>query len=771
MAFLLALSVSAVPPGVARDDPDAPFFRTLKDPLRSFEKDNEGWMLIEAGTEARPAERAEGGTHGAWALRVGVEFPHPAVVFKNCGIGRYRYISYDVFVPAGCPGRVGSLLYIKQKDGRWFQVKNPRRLLPGRWNTCVADLRGGEQKTVPVRGGSWTEADASAVTEVGIEIWSDESFRGEILVDNVRGWTVERAPRAPVALNVEKNSSRVGRYELFELTFDLDGEFSNPFDPDEIAVDCFFFPEGSSEGVCIPAFYFQDYLRRRVFGRDELVPRGRPRWKVRFSPRKVGGYECFIETRAGGRRWRSGKMSFRCVESSLPGFARVSKKNPRLFEFEDGSFFFPIGHNVRSPNDPRCAQVLGFELPPDRGTFAYDDYFARMSQAGENFVEVWMSSWWLGLEWTRAWKGYEGLGRYNLENAWKLDYLVQLSRKHGLYIQLVIDNHGKYAARTQCDAEWRNSPYNVRNGGFLNWPEEFFVSEKALKCHKKKLRYIMARWSAYRNIFSFEIVSELDLIGNSRGSSFWRSKQIRSWHGKVARYIRSLDPNRHLITTHYSSDYHKIDPEMAELDVIDYVTCDAYRGGDEPFIGLAMATSAFNKRFRKPFLVTEYGGAWNGTDALGMEADLHAGLWSSFLTEASGTPLLWWFEFIHRRDLYFHYRAFANFVRGEDSRDPEMRTRTGQVDGLKLLAYYSRRGGYAWVYDERAMSKMPEPGTERRFRKKRLTLQNLHGEYAVEFWDTYRGVVTGRTAAKASGRLEVKLPEFTRDIALKFRRK
>lgn len=238
-------------------------------------------------------------------------------------------------------------------------------------------------------------------------------------------------------------------------------------------------------------------------------------------------------------------------------------------------------------------------------------------------------------------------------------------------------------------------------------------------------------------------------------------------------YFREIDPGRHLYTTHYSGDCNNVNPVMVRHGGIDYVTGDGYRGTDRPFAELAHATAQNHERFGKPFMVTEYGGNWNGTSEAGLEADLHSGLWGSYMTSAAGSPLLWWFDFIDVRDLYWHFKALAEFDRGEDRRDPELKGRRPPVEksppGIPLqgMAYMSRERGYAWVYSVRAMTLYPsEPiaveGARVRFGDVKP------GHWKVAFWDTVSGERFRSEILKESGgSLVVDLPRFANDVAMK----
>ncbi|RMG77026.1 MAG: hypothetical protein D6707_11675, partial [Bacteroidetes bacterium] len=203
-----------------------------------------------------------------------------------------------------------------------------------------------------------------------------------------------------------------------------------------------------------------------------------------------------------------------------PGKVVRSKKPATYFCFSNGKLFYPIGFNIHSIVDLRAQRQLRLKKTINLGTFTYDEFFQKMSENGINAVELWMSAWCTAIEWTSRDHYYYGVGRYNLANAWKLDYLVQLAAQKGIYVHLVLDNHGKLAVH--CDPEWYDSPYNknrkfsIADGGFLSEPREYFTDEKAIKYNQQRYRYIAARWGAYPNIFGLGVWSEVDLVKGAR---------------------------------------------------------------------------------------------------------------------------------------------------------------------------------------------------------------------------------------------------------------
>ena len=388
-----------------------------------------------------------------------------------------------------------------------------------------------------------------------------------------------------------------------------------------------------------------------------------------------------------------------------------------------------------------------------------------------------MSSWSMDIEWNAQWKDYFGLGRYNLVNAWKLDYVLAEARRCGLRIHLVLENHGK--ASSTVDEEWDFSPYNQRNGGPLQSPVEFFSRADVRGIYKKKLRYIVARWGYDPTIMGFELWSEVNLTGdgNQTVPAAEFSKMKVDWHKDVATYLKRIDHNRHLLTTHFSGDFRAVRPELVNNPEIpiDYVSGDAYRGR-ESIVGLVTATAKELGAMGKPVLITEYGGSSRGGAFGPLDADIHTGLWASYMTNLAGTPLLWWFMYIDLHDKYPYYQALANYARGEDKRGRALETVVLPVTGaaaenVSALALRDARSAYVWVFNRGVALSMPPPGSEIRIEGLSLAVGGLEpGRYVVEVWDTYRGeIVETKTVAADGGKAEIALPAFANDVALKIK--
>jgi len=750
----------------------------------SFEYDMDEWQSRDSQV-SRNAQRVR---DGGWSLRVDVDFPQPATVSRrvNLDMDLVGRVVYHVFVPGNAPETIKTLLFLKDKDGLWFQHFRQRSLQRGAWNAVSVDISASSPHLRPSgHYALWNSVNARRMNQIGIKFFCDDRYQGSLHVDQVLAFPAARG-RPPLRLiSLRENTLKVGRYEKFEVTFDINRPVGNPFDPDHIKIDATFVgPKGKR--VKVPAFYYQGFHRELKNDREELTPVGAGVWKVRFAPVSLGPHSYYLAVHYSPDRRRRGqpaqlittKRRFACVESKSRGFVRVSKKDPNYFEFDNGKWFYPIGHNVHSPFDdtPRAVNIqrsINADILPDHGTFSYDYLLKKMAENGENFAEVWMCAWWLGLEWLQDWKNYNGLTSYNLRSAWRLDYLIELAQRHDLYLHVVIDNHGKCSS--WCDPEWEDNPYNELNGGFLSSPEDFFRNPIAREIYKKKLRYIIARWGYSTRVAGLELWSEVDLVGDSYNfhSDAVAAAPKVQWHREIASYLDHLDPWNHPITTHFSTTYSRIRSTLVSIPGIDYITCDAYKFGGGSIIKLMLATARAFNNYGKPGIVTEYGGNPFGSSIPGLRADLHAGLWSTYMTHTSGTPLLWWFQFIESDDLYWNFKALAAFHEGEERLGEGLVNRTVSFPNphhdLGALCLQNQRKAYVWVYSSSSMERMPRRKLAPVFKGISIQLSGLDpGKYRVEVWDTYKGErITQSTLDTRGSALTIPLPEFRTDCAIK----
>ncbi len=689
----------------------------------------------------------------------------------------YDALRFEVELPADAPTNVEALVYVKDWNHYWYQTLVPGYLAAGTGTPAVVSLAPEAESWVSVgHHMGWHYRVLLRPRTVGLRIFCKEGeWTGQVAI--VRPSARLRFPIAspPVIRDVRPAQIRVPCYEKFEVSFRISDRYLDPFDSNQVHVTARFLAPGGSE-TTVEGFYDQSFFREVTPAGERIIPQGKPIWRVRYAPWEPGVYRYVLRVRdpAGETEWGPGR--FTAEPSVLPGFIRVSPRDPRHFEFSTGEFFYPIGHNIRSTFDTRHDGAFPWRQRFEEGTSAFGRYFRALGGQGGNLVEIWMAPWSLGLEWNEAWSGYGGIGQYNLRNAWEMDEVLAEAARNHLYVNLVIHNHGKYSLFSDNEFVW--NPFNVDNGGYLKSPNDFFTHPQAIEDFRKLMRYIIARWGYSRWIFAWQLWSEVDLVGEAHG--FYRRPEVVEWHRQMGHEVKGLDPNDHLVSTHVCGDYTHQNPAIIGLPEMDLAPVDAYHGSRDPLeiVRLMKATAQFNNPFKKPVLITEFGGAWNAADRRHLEATFHAGLWSSVGIPLGGAPLFWWWMLIEERNLYPTFGALARFMKGEDRRDPTL----VQMDPIFLregkpvasliwscMANSTRALGWVAIG---ADFQNRDPVTFSHEEGIVMTLERMdNGRYVVEIWNTVAGRAQERLEVEArERRLTVLLPPFSRDFAFKVRR-
>jgi hypothetical protein len=203
-------------------------------------------------------------------------------------------------------------------------------------------------------------------------------------------------------IQIQASANKLGKYEKLEMLIDIDTQYSNPYDPHEVDLTVLLKAPGGKQ-ISLPAFYFQDYERRKFDqGRSRAnwyYPIGQGTWKARFAPMETGTYlaTARLKDRAGSTHSES--VQFDCTASKRKGFLRIGKKDPRFLEFTDGSAFFAIGQNLAFIGETQYVNLTKAE-----------DIFDKLSRNGANFLRIWTccKDWAMAIEarksaWGRSW--------------------------------------------------------------------------------------------------------------------------------------------------------------------------------------------------------------------------------------------------------------------------------------------------------------------------------------------------------------------------------
>lgn len=462
-----------------------------------------------------------------------------------------------------------------------------------------------------------------------------------------------------LAINsVRLSDEKIPLYKRLELNVDLAATYDNPFDPEDINLEAeILLPDG--EKIIVPGFFSQKYSRRLENRREVLIKESQGEWLIRFAPFKTGKHQVIVKARDRSGNVQSSPINFDATNSELPGFIRISKRDKRFFEFDNGNVFYPIGANT-------C-------WGGGRGTFDYDEWFKGFGENGCNFGRLWLSPHWTTFALDRPGKYEEGkgLGMFDTANAWRIEYVLNEAERYGINLKLCIESFNVLRRKTSYP-EWERTPHNAANGGILKEPVEFWTNPDMEKIFKNKLRYLVARYGAYANVMAWEFWNEVDIVSD------YRRDLVKNWHQKMARYLRSIDPYKHLITTSFANT--RGEPEIDLLPELDYVQTHHY--GSPDIVLTIDKTHKIKSAYGKPHYVGEIGADAGGPrskdDPTGYQ--VHDPMWISIAIGCSGAAQSWWWDnLIHPHNLYYLYKPASEFIKNIDFPSENFRPASAQI--------------------------------------------------------------------------------------------
>lgn len=439
-------------------------------------------------------------------------------------------------------------------------------------------------------------------------------------------------------------SGSVPIYEVLEVDVDLTATFDNPFDPADVALEAVVVPP-SGEEYTVPGYFDRPYSRTEENGEERLTPSGPPRWRIRLSPKEEGRHRVTVRLRDRDGNAVPKEFDFDATAQRSFGFIRVSPRDRRYFEFSNAKPYFPIGANTAWAGP--------------KGTGDYEKWFPAFGHAGANYGRLWLSPAWttFGLEQPGKPQEGKGLGQFDLANAWRLDRVLSLAKDNGLFLMLCIDSYN-VLRKDDAYPYWEKTPHNADNGGPLRLWSDFWEDPQMDRLYRNKLRYLVARYGAMRNVFAWEFWNEVDLTQD------FQLSPVRAWHERMAEELKKLDAYDHPVATSTSNSMGVRDLE--QLPALDFFQTHHYGSAD---LASTVAIQQSRKAWGKPHLFGEI-----GADAAGPRADVdpqghqvHDPMWASIATGVAGAAMPWWWDnLIDPQNLYPLFGSMARFIDGVD---------------------------------------------------------------------------------------------------------
>lgn len=578
------------------------------------------------------------------------------------------------------------------------------------------------------------------------------------------------AQTSPVSVTL--NSTSIPLYSVVEATFSLPETYTNPFDPAQIAVNATVTtPTGTTETVA--GFWYENIaLASTGSDRYTVIPNSGV-WKVRYSPKRLGTYSLKITAQDPNSTYQSTNTSFTAIASQNKGFLEKDPTHPTRFITSNGDQFYAVGAN------------LAWSTPND-----FSQNFAKFNQNKMNFARIWMSVDFephFLLEWTGTVTKdnnkitWAGLGKYNQENAYKMDKMLEDASTNDVYIMLTLFTYHNFV-------DWAaRNPYGSVVGSD---PKNFWTSAEAKKYFKNFTRYIGARYGAYSHLGVYEFWNELDQ-GNTSPLGLTNGKDImKNWHQEMTEALNLATPRKPLTSTSFAAygkswndgDGTKSYVSLPSIDVASPHQYDSSANSTNMIAGWATEARWANGKFNRPYVLGEYGYGHNdnyGDTVLAKKLDRlnHHSTWAPIMLGGAASSSLHWrlnYVFLPPPTFLASYKRFAMWF------DPEL-VHIKNMDffwsGENLSGFWA--GGYknnnrAIVYflSKAAKWDIDNPAN---ITGVSYSVPLANGTYQIQFTDPYTGSTPTSctpTTCPASmtisnGTLNLSLPTFSRDLAVK----
>lgn len=306
--------------------------------------------------------------------------------------------------------------------------------------------------------------------------------------------TIDEIQSGSVPPAVEKATVEVPRWEMHEFSAKGRAHVANPF-RDAALVGEFISP--SARTNVLDGFYDGDET-----------------WRLRFAPDEEGEWTYLLRGE-GVEILQRGKLL--CTKARGHGFIRVHPVNPYAFAHADGTAFFPMGDTCYGLfDDSPITPALRSEYLKTRRAQRFN--FVRMSVGHSEARAATNAAYW-------AWGGSAqkpDLDRFNPVFFRAFDDLMRQLQTNGMNVELLL----------------------------LNFYRRPFTDTNLWTAARERqwLRYVIARYSAFDNVFLWTLANEYETHPDGRYRLDFPGDV--DWAKATARFIKTNDVNRHLVTVH-----------------------------------------------------------------------------------------------------------------------------------------------------------------------------------------------------------------------------
>lgn len=421
--------------------------------------------------------------------------------------------------------------------------------------------------------------------------------------------------------SVEISSTAPKRYERVDFTVRLTACYDNACLQEEVALDLLLTAPSGREAL-LPCYW--------VEGASGAVSH----WEARFTPQEQGRYSCRFRLTEKGRETALSKPLKLKVSAADGSKGLLHVRDNWTLVYDDGTPFRGVAENIcwesRANDDSRYFKALHEQ----HNKYNYDYMLPLFARCGGNFIRVWMCDFNFPIDKQDHFNNFRYAasdGYFNPSAVARLDHFVDLCERLGIHVMLCM---GQGAVRAD---------------------RAFFTGEEQARRYMNRLRYIVARWGYSPAIGMWEFFNEIDNIQFRDAKHPIPANEIVAWHTRMSRYLKSIDPYGHPVTTSIS---HRDLEGLNSVPDIDINQKHIYCHTDI----IPQEIHDYEARFGKPYIIGEFGFEWDWSknfDEFGeeMDRDFRRGLWYGLFSPTPVTPMSWWWE-------YFEHRGMMEYFKG-----------------------------------------------------------------------------------------------------------
>lgn len=458
------------------------------------------------------------------------------------------------------------------------------------------------------------------------------------------------------------------------------------------------------------------------------------------------------------------------AEDPVPsGFVRVSPRDARYFETEDGKSFVPIGLNIVSPpyvqgNDPAARLA------------ALDVWLGKLAANGGNFFRVWLSNDFYEIEKERA-------GQYDEGQAHHIDAMLALARKHGLRVKMTVEHFREIDPANPGKTWALNTRHHVSKGGTARSMKDWMDSPEARRQFVGKLEFFAKRYKDDPTVLGWELWNEMNAVVGTGDELAWTAAMLPELHRLFPRQL-AMQSFGSFDTDGVRESYRKMVllPGNDLAQVHRYLDLGARLEvchGPVDVLASAAVHELLAIQPGKPVLLAESGAVepshsgpfkQYAKDREGII--LHDVLFAPFFSGAAGTGQCWhWDRYVDANDLWWQFGRFAAATKGIDPPAEAFEAVTVEHPAVRVYLLKGKHTWLAWCRDkgsdwrtELAEGKKPE-----RLEGVVLNLPGADGLGSAARCRVYDPWADRWTEAKLhEGRIG--LPPFTRSIVVRIER-